>query len=85
MAMEICRSVEYYLTTEGNWDGGFFLILPLRMAYQALELGTPVSLWVRVVLNRIGECYEFESGMKIAGGDFNAQGAIVENEMKARR
>jgi hypothetical protein len=50
----ICRSVEYLYRQSNGEQGGFFLLFPLRMAYDAVERSSPaIEMWLRGVLDEI--------------------------------
>ncbi|GME29103.1 hypothetical protein GTA08_BOTSDO07668 [Neofusicoccum parvum] len=53
-ATEICRSVDYHLLDCQNGAGSFFLLFPLRMAWQAFGSGASAEAkWVEQVLDNI--------------------------------
>jgi hypothetical protein len=50
----ICRSVEYHYRQSSGEMGGFFLLFPLRMAYDAVGRSNPaIETWLKVVLDDI--------------------------------
>jgi hypothetical protein len=50
----ICRSVEYHYQQSSGEQGGFFLLFPLRMAYDAVGRSNPaIESWLKEVLNDI--------------------------------
>jgi hypothetical protein len=50
----ICRSVEYHHENLWGEQGGFFLLFPLRMAYNAVGKTDPsIGTWLRTVLDEI--------------------------------
>jgi hypothetical protein len=50
----ICRSVDYHHGDQWGEQGGFFLLFPLRMAYDAIGKTDPViGMWLKGVLDDI--------------------------------
>jgi hypothetical protein len=50
----ICRSVEYHYRQSSGDQGGFFLLFPLRMAYDAVgRSNAAIERWLKVVLDDI--------------------------------
>ncbi|KAK9369815.1 hypothetical protein V1509DRAFT_638497 [Lipomyces kononenkoae] len=53
-SLVICRSVEYHLQSLRKGAGSFFLLFPLRMAYDAIGQSNPViGAWLHDVLQKI--------------------------------
>lgn len=53
-SLTICRSVEYHLQSMRKGAGSFFLLFPLRMAYDAIGRSNPViGTWLQNVLQQI--------------------------------
>lgn len=53
-ALTICRSVEYHLQSMRKGAGSFFLLFPLRMAYDAIGRSNPlIGAWLQNVLEQI--------------------------------
>ena len=61
IATEICRSVEYHLSY-GSSAGAFFLIFPLRMAWETFEAGTREKRWCEGVMGIIADVSGWEVG-----------------------
>ncbi|CRG87048.1 hypothetical protein PISL3812_04062 [Talaromyces islandicus] len=52
--LAICRSVEYHLQSMRKGAGSFFLLFPLRMAYDAIGRTNPqIGVWLQSVLQQI--------------------------------
>jgi len=52
--LTICRSVEYHLQSMRKGAGSFFLLFPLRMAYDAIgRSNTVIGVWLQNVLQQI--------------------------------
>jgi len=73
IAAEICRSVDYHLLEHQNSAGAFFLLFPLRLAYQTFNEGTNERRWVVGVLEKIAVMSGFEIGRGLS-----VQGDLVE-------
>jgi hypothetical protein len=52
IATEICRSAQYHLLEEQSSAGAFYLLFPLRVAYQAFEDGDPEKVWLEALMER---------------------------------
>ena len=61
IAIEICRSADYLLNSSA---GAFFLLFPLRVAYQTLEDETKEKHWLEAIMQRIAEQSGWEIGRK---------------------
>jgi hypothetical protein len=66
VATEICRSVEYHLDC-GNSAGAFYLVFPLRLAWQTFEDGTREKKWCEAVMGRIADRSGWEVGRGLTG------------------
>lgn len=71
LAIEICKGVEYHLLEERRRAGAFFLMFPLRVAWQAFEPGHPVAIWLEGIMKMIADSTGFEVSRGLAGSDFN--------------
>lgn len=54
VATEICSSVEYHLECGDN-AGAFFIIFPIRIAWQNFEIGSREKDWCESVMQRVAE------------------------------
>jgi hypothetical protein len=62
IATEICRSAEYHLLEKHSSAGSFFLLFPLRVAYQAFDDRTREKLWLQTIMERITKLSGLEIG-----------------------
>lgn len=61
--LKICRSIEYHLQILHEGAGSFYLLFPLRMAYDTVRESNPtVAAWIRDVLLGIHEGQYGKSG-----------------------
>ncbi|CZR65851.1 uncharacterized protein PAC_15751 [Phialocephala subalpina] len=60
VAIEICKSVEYHLAKERRRAGAFFLLFPLRVAWQAFDPADKEALWLQGVMSMIADSTGFE-------------------------
>lgn len=67
IATEICRSAEYHLLEEQGNAGAFFLLFPLRLAYQTFEDGAREKIWLEGLMTRVAELSGWEIGRYIGG------------------
>lgn len=67
VALEICRSIEFHLLGEKTGAGAYFLLFPLRLAYQNFEKGSRVSRWLEGVMARVADSSGFEIGRALGG------------------
>lgn len=65
IATEICRSAEYHLLDDQRSGGAFFLLFPLRIAYQAFEEGAREKQWLEALMQRVADCSGWEIGRNI--------------------
>lgn len=72
-AIEICRSVEYYLQSGHGISGAYFLLFPLRVAQYAFEeteaKDYAIVMWMRKVMKYIGDEYGFSNALRFAVAD----------------
>lgn len=52
-AIEICRSVEYHLSPPHGSAGAFFIIFPLKKAYDVLPSGTAEKEWLEAIITNL--------------------------------
>lgn len=64
-AVEILRSVEYHLSPPHDSAGAYFIVFPLRIAWDTLPEGTVEHDWVKTMLQVIAERsgFLFSTGM----------------------
>lgn len=67
LAIEICRSVDYFLNKHGQM-GALLLMLPAQIALLPLDRGSAVAVWLMNVLKKIGESDGLEIGRQILEG-----------------
>ncbi|KAE9373024.1 hypothetical protein N431DRAFT_503803 [Stipitochalara longipes BDJ] len=67
VATEICKSVEYHLLHPASSAAAFFLLLPLRLAYQTFSPGSKESEWLSGVMRRIADSSGFEISRSLSG------------------
>lgn len=65
IATEICRSAEYHLLGNQSSAGAFFLLFPLRVAYQAFDDSAREKLWLVALMKRVAELSGWEIGRNI--------------------
>ena len=63
-AFEICRSAEYHLAPPHECAGAFFLLFPLRIAYDEFDSCSPVRTWIETFMEHIAT----RSGFSISRG-----------------
>jgi hypothetical protein len=69
LAIEICKGVEYHLCEERRRAGAFFLMFPLRVAWQAFDPGDPVAVWLEGVMKMIADSTGFEVSRGLSGNE----------------
>ncbi|CRG91542.1 DNA-directed RNA polymerase I subunit A43 [Talaromyces islandicus] len=67
-AVEVCRSVEYFLQSNHGISGAYFLMFPLRIAQFAFEEEEDYAIvvWIRKVMRYIGDEYGFSNALRFA-------------------
>lgn len=77
-AVEICRSVEYYLQSGHGLSGAYFLLFPLRVAQYGFEeteeKDYAIVMWIRKVMKYIGDEYGFSNALRFADADGSGGG-----------
>jgi hypothetical protein len=70
-AVEVCRSVEYFLQPSHGITGAYFLMFPLRVAQFAFEEDDDYAIvvWIRRVMRYIGDKYGFSNALRFAVPD----------------
>lgn len=54
---------------ESNGAWAFFLLFPLRLAYQRFARGSRVSRWLEDVMERVTDSSGFEIGRSLGGNE----------------
>jgi hypothetical protein len=67
LAIEICRSVDYFLNKHGQM-GALLLMFPAQIALLALDRTSEVAIWLMNVLAKIAESGGLEIGRQILIG-----------------
>ena len=62
VAIEICRTVDFHLSSEHRNMGSFNLIYPLRTAWSALACRPDIRLWISEILDTIARENTFKVG-----------------------
>jgi hypothetical protein len=62
VATEICRSVEYHLLHTASSVAAFFLLFPLRLAYETFKTTSDESQWLSGMMKNIADMSGFEIG-----------------------
>lgn len=67
-AVQICRSVEFYLQSGHGLAGAYFLLFPLRVAQYAFDYTKDyaIAMWIRRVMKYIGDEYGFSNALRFA-------------------
>lgn len=75
-AIEVCRSVEYFLQSAHGITGAYFLMFPLRVAQFAFEEDEDyeIVVWMRKVMKYIGSEYGFSNALRFAVPDDGGSG-----------
>lgn len=60
VAIEICKSVEYYLHEDRRTGGALFLLFPLRLAWQTFEQSSAEATWIQGVMEMIADSTAIE-------------------------
>ncbi|KUJ11340.1 uncharacterized protein LY89DRAFT_786952 [Mollisia scopiformis] len=67
IAYEICKSVEYLLGAERRRAGAFFLLFPLRVAWQAFNPVDMEAVWLQGIMRIIADSTGFEVSRGLMG------------------
>jgi hypothetical protein len=60
VAIEICKSVEYYLHKERRGGGTFFLLFPLRLAWQTFKPSSTEATWIQGIMEMVADSTAIE-------------------------
>ncbi|KAE8445894.1 hypothetical protein EG329_012673 [Mollisiaceae sp. DMI_Dod_QoI] len=69
VAIEICKSVDYHLVDDRRGAGAFFLLFPLRVAWQALHPASPEAVWLKSIMSIIADSTGFEISRGLTRND----------------
>jgi len=71
-ATEICKSVEFHLAHPSSSAASFFLLFPLRVAYQTFEPESKEAKWLRGVMTKVADMSGFEISRSLGGQEFKS-------------
>lgn len=66
VAIEICKSVHYRLLDQHSSAGPFYLLFPLRTAYQAFAPASREAAWLQAMMRHIANLSGFEISRKLS-------------------
>jgi hypothetical protein len=66
IAREICKSVHYHLLDQHNNAGPFYLLFPLRAAYEAFAPASREAGWLQAMMRHIANLSGFEISGKLS-------------------